>query len=104
MTFKIRRILFFVCLCVVMCACSQDTAPPRNGGIEQDIVWKSGTDGYDTYRIPAIVVTPKGTVLAFCLYERGDEHPYESIVLARFMLSDLHKDEVTEKSFPGEGQ
>jgi sialidase-1 len=29
-------------------------------------VWVSGQDGYHTYRIPSVVVTPKGTVLAFC--------------------------------------
>jgi sialidase-1 len=29
-------------------------------------VFISGTDGYHTYRIPAIVVTTNGTVLAFC--------------------------------------
>ena len=29
-------------------------------------IFISGTDGYDTYRIPAIVVTVKGTILAFC--------------------------------------
>ena len=33
--------------------------------IEQQI-FISGTGGYDTYRIPAMVVTNKGTILAFC--------------------------------------
>lgn len=32
----------------------------------QTTVWQSGTGGYHTYRIPALVVTPQGTVLAFC--------------------------------------
>ncbi len=34
--------------------------------IEQRPVFVSGRDGYHTYRIPAIVVTKKGTLLAFC--------------------------------------
>ena len=34
-------------------------------GIERQ-VFISGRDGYDTYRIPAMVVTNKGTILAFC--------------------------------------
>jgi sialidase-1 len=29
-------------------------------------LWQSGTDGYHTYRIPALVATTKGTLLAFC--------------------------------------
>jgi sialidase-1 len=29
-------------------------------------VFVSGQDGYHTYRIPSVIVTPKGTVLAFC--------------------------------------
>ena len=36
-----------------------------SSGIERQ-VFISGTDGYDTYRIPAMVVTNKGTILAFC--------------------------------------
>ncbi|MEJ2705129.1 MAG: sialidase family protein [Sedimentisphaerales bacterium] len=30
------------------------------------IVYESGTQGYHTYRIPALVVTPAGTLMAFC--------------------------------------
>lgn len=29
-------------------------------------LYRSGIDGYDTYRIPALLTTTKGTVLAFC--------------------------------------
>jgi len=32
----------------------------------KQIVYKSGMDGYHTYRIPGLVVTTKGTLLAFC--------------------------------------
>ena len=34
--------------------------------MEQGDVFVSGTDGYHTYRIPAIVTSTNGTVLAFC--------------------------------------
>jgi sialidase-1 len=32
----------------------------------QTPLWVSGKDGYHTYRIPSLIVTKKGTVLAFC--------------------------------------
>ncbi|MFO0906567.1 MAG: sulfatase-like hydrolase/transferase [Pirellulales bacterium] len=33
---------------------------------ERQTLWISGRDGYHTYRIPALLVTPRQTVLAFC--------------------------------------
>jgi sialidase-1 len=42
---------------------------------EQTDIFTSGTDGYHTYRIPALVVTSRGTILAFCegrKNQRGD--------------------------------
>ena len=35
-------------------------------GARQTAVFVSGKDGYHTYRIPSVIVTQKGTVLAFC--------------------------------------
>jgi sialidase-1 len=32
----------------------------------ETIVYRAGQDGYHTYRIPALIVSPKGTLLAFC--------------------------------------
>lgn len=34
--------------------------------IEQVDVWRAGQDGYHSYRIPALLATRKGTLLAFC--------------------------------------
>jgi len=34
--------------------------------IKQSDLWTSGENGYNTYRIPALAVTQKGTILAFC--------------------------------------
>lgn len=34
--------------------------------LDSTAVWISGTDGYHTYRIPAVIATSKGTLLAFC--------------------------------------
>ena len=42
------------------------TATARDHPIKQDTLWERGKGAYHTYRIPALVVTPKGTILAFC--------------------------------------
>ncbi len=36
------------------------------GGLWHKAIYISGRDGYHTYRVPSIIVTTKGTVLAFC--------------------------------------
>ena len=43
--------------------------------VEQFDLWRSGSDGYHTYRIPALIVTNDDTILAFCegrKHHRGD--------------------------------
>ncbi len=34
--------------------------------VEETVVFKAGEGGYHTYRIPSLIVTQKGTILAFC--------------------------------------
>jgi sialidase-1 len=53
--------------------------------LKQSDVFTSGTEGYHTFRIPALVVSPKGTLLAFCegrKIGRGD-HGDIDLVLKR---------------------
>jgi len=38
----------------------------ENEGMKRIVLFESGKGGYDTYRIPAIIRTTKGTLLAFC--------------------------------------
>lgn len=45
----------------------------------QTPVYIAGEDGYDTYRIPAVVTTAKGTVLAFCEGRRNSSSDYGDI-------------------------
>src|SRR5712692_5978237 len=42
------------------------TAPATEAGISKIDLFQAGEQGYEVYRIPGMVVTPKGTVLAFC--------------------------------------
>jgi len=43
--------------------------------VEEQVVFESGREGYHTYRIPALLVTHSGALLAFCegrVHNRGD--------------------------------
>ena len=42
------------------------SAYPQNPVFEESEVYVSGTGGYDTYRIPSLIATQNGTLLAFC--------------------------------------
>jgi sialidase-1 len=49
--------------------------------LEQIVVYRSGTDGYHTYRIPALIVSRKGTLLAFCEGRRNSSADSGDIAL-----------------------
>jgi len=55
---------------------SQKTTSPPSKPVQEGLthfeVFKSGREGYNNYRIPAVVVTRKGTLLAFCEARRRD--------------------------------
>ena len=42
-------------------------------GLSQTVVFSAGEGGYHTYRIPAVITTAAGTVLAFCEGRRHDD-------------------------------
>jgi sialidase-1 len=46
---------------------------PNKGRFEEIDVFASGKEGYHTYRIPALIVSKKGTVLAFCEGRKGGQ-------------------------------
>jgi len=54
--------------CLLLACWSTATAQPFMAQplIEQSNLFVSGTEGYHTFRIPVLVVSQKGTVLAFC--------------------------------------
>ncbi|MBN1444044.1 MAG: exo-alpha-sialidase [Planctomycetes bacterium] len=47
------------------CPAGEKAAPP-DAPPSSAAVWTSGREGYHTYRIPSIIATPAGTLLAFC--------------------------------------
>jgi len=53
---------------------------------QQDL-FISGIDGVNIYRIPALIVTAKGTILAFCEAREGDDGDPTDLVLKRSRFS-----------------
>ncbi|MCX7047360.1 MAG: sialidase family protein [Candidatus Sumerlaeota bacterium] len=53
-------------LSTAFCVCILCASYMNAGEISQNDLWQSGKDGYNTYRIPALAITAKGTLLAFC--------------------------------------
>lgn len=69
-------------MCLVLLSTLATGADPL---LEKVDIFKAGDDGYTLYRIPGMVVTAKGTVLAYCearKSDRGDWGPID-IVLRR---------------------
>ncbi len=51
-------------------------AEPR---LDKTDLFHSGQSGYETFRVPGIVVTPKGTVLTYCESRRGSRSDWADI-------------------------
>jgi sialidase-1 len=63
-------------LLLLFIAASCPAAEPR---FEQASIFKAGDAGYRLYRIPGIVVTTKGTVLAYCEARKSDRGDWGTI-------------------------
>jgi len=61
---KVMLALATTAVCLVPAAA---TLPAEQAqGLHEQVLYRSGAEGYHTYRIPGLVVTTKGTLLAFC--------------------------------------
>ena len=69
MQFKLRMVLLCAAtLALLGLARSASAQAPRQ--MESTLLWQGGVGGYETYRIPGIVVTARGTVLAYSVGRR----------------------------------
>ena len=71
-----RIILLFFLFILIECASSKKTSTSKmENGLEQIDLFANGDDGIANYRIPALITTTKGTLLAVCdarVDRRGD--------------------------------
>ena len=85
-----KKILFFIVLFSFVAARSQTATRP-----DTTAIFVAGTDGYKSYRIPAIVTTAKGTLLAFCEGRRNnaaDAGDIDMLVKHYITVTPLHMD------------
>ncbi len=59
-----------------------DPATRAPAMMERQVLFAAGQDGYHTYRIPALLVTTRGTVLAFCEARKNNSSDHGDVDLA----------------------
>jgi sialidase-1 len=68
---RLSKIILIVSFSIISLSCTdsgEQVKPPK-----PVIVWRQSDSGYELYRIPSLIVTQKGTVLAFCEGRQGQE-------------------------------
>ena len=71
------RLPFGILLCALLSPTTGSEA--QAGQVEKTDLFVSGEGGYKLYRIPGIVATPTGTVLAYCEARKGDSGDWGTI-------------------------
>jgi sialidase-1 len=67
------------CAALALVLSGPGAAPAAEPFLEKIDLFEAGKDGYSLYRIPGIVVTAKGTVLAYCEARKGDGGDWTTI-------------------------
>src|SRR5688500_13962217 len=57
-------------------------------GADETVVFRAGEGGYHTYRIPALLVSPKGALLAFCEGRKTSKQDHGDVDLVLKRSSD----------------
>ena len=69
-------------------AAARAGAAPKAAGLSQVEVFRAGEDGYRSYRIPSLLATPRGSLLAFCEGRRNSPSDTGDIDLVMKRSSD----------------
>tara|TARA_B110000444_G_scaffold56033_1_gene52269 strand:+ start:251 stop:1423 length:1173 start_codon:yes stop_codon:yes gene_type:complete len=62
---NLYQVLSLVCLSVLLSCNSNENSQKNSENVFKKTLWEKGSGKYNNYRIPSLVVTKKGTVLAF---------------------------------------
>ncbi len=73
---RLARFRLAAVVCAVCCAGDVGAAEPL---LEKSDLFEAGKDDYALYRIPGVVVTAKGTVLAYCEARRTGKSDWDTI-------------------------
>jgi sialidase-1 len=74
-----RRLTTLALLGVIITTTSLAAPAQAEPLFEKQDIWTGGVGGYDIYRIPGLVVTAKGTVLAYCEARKGSRSDWGTI-------------------------
>jgi sialidase-1 len=81
------RVAAILCVLAAICGCTTQTAAPgipaggTPGRLAEQDLFRAGEHGYARFRIPALVVSAKGTILAFTEARKGEGRDTDEIDL-----------------------
>jgi sialidase-1 len=79
-----KKIVFLSFVFIIIILSGMTGSGNLSGQKSTDLVlWKAGTGNYKNYRIPSIIVTQKGTILAFCEGREGGDSGDIDILMKR---------------------
>ncbi|WP_018626578.1 sialidase family protein [Niabella aurantiaca] len=70
---KKGNLVIVMLMSAAIALCAYSSKPDKKGGLQKTVLWQQGTGKYNNYRIPALIVSRKGTVLAFCEAREGGD-------------------------------
>jgi sialidase-1 len=73
------KLFFLIATVAATCSLGQLTANAAEPRLEKIDLYEAGKDGYAQYRIPGLVVTSRGTVLAYCEARRTGKSDWDTI-------------------------
>lgn len=75
-----RRLLFWLGLTAIMAG---NAWAEKVSTVRETVLFRAGEEGYPRYRIPSLLTTKRGVVLAFCEARQAGDHSHNDLVQKR---------------------